>query len=409
VAPETLVRVCAALGAPVALPGDAVEALRVHRASRNTGLVPPVLVAWDGILPLISSKGSVETELRLENGDVVPLETRPLPFGYHRLTIESSGRVEASTVIAAPEHAWRRPGPDRSWGVCSHLAALRSVRSRSLGDLRDLELLCRWVRERGGDLVTVLPLLPTFNAELPEPSPYSPVSRLFWSELILDLEAAHRPTRIATTLDVTKADAEVRAALAGHPVPAPSSPDEELARYARFRGAQARLGRNWRAWPPEARAGALTPDHVDAEEARFHLVAQTLVRQQLHDLKQRLEGDGMRLGLDLAVGVQGIGICFAPQRTGRLAGGPPGSPARASGRAPGPVRSAARVVAPPSGGRRRPRGTPRARQRPPSQGPGTTGEGNRPRSEWVSVVGAVAGSVTGGVRPQRGPGGRGSG
>ena len=38
----------------------------------------------------------------------------------------------------------------------------------------------------------------------------------------------------------------------------------------------------------------------------------------------------------------------------------------------------------------------RARERPPSQGPGTTGEGNRPRSEWGSVVGAVAGSGTGG-------------
>jgi 4-alpha-glucanotransferase len=77
--------------------------------------------------------------------------------------------------------------------VGAQLAALRSARSRSIGDLRDLESLCRWVGERGGDLVTVLPLLPTFNAEPPEPSPYSPVSRLFWSELILDLGDAHVP------------------------------------------------------------------------------------------------------------------------------------------------------------------------------------------------------------------------
>ena len=45
------------------------------------------------------------------------------------------------------------------------------------------------------DLVTVLPLLPTFNTEWPEPSPYSPVSRLFWSELVLDLGEQHRPVR----------------------------------------------------------------------------------------------------------------------------------------------------------------------------------------------------------------------
>ncbi len=172
-----------------------------------------------------------------------------------------------------------------------------------MGDLRDLESLCRWVRERGGDLVTVLPVLPTFNSEPPEPSPYSPVSRLFWSELILDLEAGHRPSESPRTLDVTWADAEVRAALAGHRVPDPSLLDEELIRYARFRAAQVRLGRNWRAWPSRARNGTLEPQDVDAEVERFHLIAQTLVRRQLSELRQRLDYDGFRLGLDLAVGV----------------------------------------------------------------------------------------------------------
>jgi 4-alpha-glucanotransferase len=313
VAPETLVRVCAAVGAPIERPGDAAEALRAHRATRNTGLVPPVLVAWDGALPplMIAAPGSVHAELHLEDGDVARLErsggelraTRPLPLGYHRLAVEASGRRETCTVIAAPVQAWRRQGSLRSWGVGAHLAALRSARSRSLGDLRDLESLCHWVGERGGDLVTVLPLNPTFNSEPPEPSPYSPVSRLFWSELVLDLGEAHRPSPAPATLDVTRADAEVRSALAGHPVPDQSQLDDDLVRYARFRGAQVRLGRNWRDWPSQARAGTLESEHVDAEEERFHLVAQSLVRRQLHDLRERLEPGGMRLGLDLAVGV----------------------------------------------------------------------------------------------------------
>jgi len=149
----------------------------------------------------------------------------------------------------------------------------------------------------------VLPLLPTFNTPPVEPSPYSPVSRLFWSELILDLEDAHRPAAIGATLDRRSADAEVRAALAGVPAPDPSGLDAETLRYARFRGAQARLGRNWRDWPAAARAGSPGADHVDAEEERFHLVAQNRVRRQLGDLRQRLEADGIRLGLDLAVGV----------------------------------------------------------------------------------------------------------
>ena len=313
VAPETLVRVCAALGALVERPGDAADALRSHKETMKAEMVPPVLVAWDGALaPLaIPPDPTVEVQVHLEDGTVVPLARsgsryrapETLPFGYHRLTVEGSGRSETSTVISAPREAWCRPGTHRSWGVGTHMAALRSARSRSLGDLRDLESLCRWVGERGGDLVTALPLVPTFNTDPPEPSPYSPVSRLFWSELILDLGEAHRPAPAPTVLDVTQGDAEVRAALAGHRVPPRSELDEELIRYARFRGAQVRLGRNWRDWPPTARAGTLTPDQVGPEEERFHLVAQTLARRQLRDLRQRLDSEGFRLGLDLAVGV----------------------------------------------------------------------------------------------------------
>jgi 4-alpha-glucanotransferase len=321
VAPETLVRVCAAMGAPVTRPADAAAALRAYRTTDKTESVPPVLVAWDGVLPARAiSRYAPQAEIHLEDGSRAPLD-RPLPFGYHRLA--------TSTVIAAPVQAWRRPGAEtvRSWGIGTHLAALRSERSRSVGDLRDLESVCRWVSDRGGDLVMVLPLLATFNAPPAEPSPYSPVSRLFWSELMLDLEGAHRPAAPPATLDVTRADAEVRMALAGCPAPDPSRLDEELRRYARFRGAQARLGRNWRDWPAAARDGTLRPDDVNADEERFHLVAQTLVREQLTGLRQHLDPAGMRLGLDLAVGVHPDGYdpwsrpsLFA---TGMSVGAPP--------------------------------------------------------------------------------------
>jgi 4-alpha-glucanotransferase len=313
VAPETLVRVCAALGAPIAHPGDAAAARRTVRALKHAGLVPPVVVAWDGALPAvtIAAVGPIRAELQLEDGGIAPLEvtgaeiraSRRLPSGYHSLAVESQGRRETCTVIAAPVQAWRRPESHRSWGVGTQLAALRSARSRAVGDLQDLLSLCRWVRERGGDLVTVLPLLPTFNSQWPEPSPYSPVSRLFWSELVLDLGASHRPTAALPTLDVIRADAEVREALAGRAAPDVAELDEELLRYARFRGTQARFGRNWRDWPSRCRAGVLEPEDSDDEEERFHLVAQTLVRRQLRALRERLEPDGMRLGLDLAVGV----------------------------------------------------------------------------------------------------------
>jgi 4-alpha-glucanotransferase len=313
VAPETLVSVCAALGAPIAGPGDAAEALRAHRATLSAGLLPPVVVAWDGVPSAlsVSEDAPARSELRLEDGSVLDREALDpllcgegsLPFGYHRLDVEHPERTETSTVISAPTHAWRRGDSRRSWGLGAHLAALRSTRSRALGDLLDLESVCAWVGSRGGDLITLLPLLPTFNEAPAEPSPYSPVSRLFWNELILDLGDANHPTGPVDTLDVSRADAEVRALLEDLPAPEASSLDDELARYARFRGAQARLGRNWRDWPAGARDGRLGAADVDPAEERFHLVAQTMARSQLHDLGGRLDASGIRLGLDLAVGV----------------------------------------------------------------------------------------------------------
>ncbi len=334
---ETLVRVCAAMGAEVTRAADAADALRTWHATHRAAAIPPVVVAWDGDLSHVPlpTGDNIEAELLLEGGEAAPMHIarrslgtiQPLPLGYHTLTVVASGVTATCTVIAAPTQAYRRPGAHRSWGIGIQLAALRSMRSRSVGDLRDFEQLCRWVRERGGDLVTALPLLPTFNTDWPEPSPYSPVSRLFWSELILDLGEAHRPTDVPATLDVTRADAEVRTALADHSAPASARLDKELSRYASFRGAQARLGRNWREWPPAARDGTLEPAQVDADVERFHLVAQTMARRQLRELRERLDHDGVRLGLDLAVGVHADGYDAWSRQTlfarGMSVGAPP--------------------------------------------------------------------------------------
>jgi 4-alpha-glucanotransferase len=345
--PDTLVRICAAMGAPVEGPAGAEEALEEMRARADARRLPPTVVAWDGALPELPVALGAEAggttgmnpdalELVLEDGSAMPVKVEggtvrleePLPLGYHELRLRSGEAEDRCRVISAPSRAFHRAGGGRSWGIGTHMAALRSSRSRSIGDLRDLETACEWVGRMGGDLVTVLPLLPTFNdAHDPEPSPYSPVSRLFWSELVLDLGEHHRPVRTVARLDVSEADAEVRRALAGSAAPPPGSLDEELAAYARFRGAQKRLGRNWRSWPAAAREGRLGPEHVDPIEERFHQVAQLEARRQLTGLRRRLEERGVRLGLDLAVGAHPDGYdtwsrkgLFAP---GMSVGAPP--------------------------------------------------------------------------------------
>lgn len=321
VAPETLVRICAGLGAELTDASDATSALRAHRQARAQELIAPVLVAWDGQLLLDAPNGFEQVAIELEDGTVlegsvpdgsvlesaagadgVPFPS-PLPPGYHELLVEAGGRSATATVIASPSAAWRRPGTEPRWGIGAQLAALWSSRSRSVGDLADLTMLCDWIGGLGGSFVNLLPLLPTFNDPPVEPSPYSPVSRLFWSELVLDLREAHRPAAHGGLLDVARAAAEVRAGLTHVDPPEPASVDPELARYAAFRGAQKRLGRDWRSWPDAARRGRLEQDDIDPEEARFHLVAQSELDRQLAERRGHFDATGIQLGLDLAVGV----------------------------------------------------------------------------------------------------------
>jgi 4-alpha-glucanotransferase len=301
---ETLLRVTTALGTAVRTPDDAAEALAAFDRRRP---LPPVIVAWDGVLPRTSGMRG-EAGIRLEDGqeqavDAGAVAPRPtLPWGYHHLTVDRRGTARVATVISAPSEAWQHHDSTREWGAATHLAALRSSRSRAVADLADFEMAARWIRGHGASVVTVLPLLPTFNAPPAEPSPYSAVSRLFWSELLLDLGVGHRAVGTVDRLDVSRADHEVRAALRDHAPPGDAVVDPELRRYAQFRGAQARLGRNWRDWPVAARDGLLTPELVDPDEERFHLVAQVLVREQLGALRGRLDEIGLAIGLDFAVG-----------------------------------------------------------------------------------------------------------
>ena len=150
-----------------------------------------------------------------------------------------------------------------------------------------------------------------------------------------------------------------------HPAPDLTSQLDrrELVRYARFRGAQARLGRNWRDWPAAARAGTLDPRRYRSPTRSASTSSpRRWLRRQLHDLRQHLERDGMRLGLDLAVGVHPDGYDpWSRQHcspTGcRWALRPTGLPERAGlGLQPGAARGVAPRGSPVPGGVHRPPG-----------------------------------------------------
>ena len=75
-------------------------------------------------------------------------------------------------------------------------------------------------------------------------------------------------------------------------------------RYARFRGAQARLGRNWRAWPARG-AGRHARERPTWTRRRSASTSspRRWCGASSATLRERLDRDGFRLGLDLAVGV----------------------------------------------------------------------------------------------------------
>jgi 4-alpha-glucanotransferase len=225
-APEVLLRVLQALGAPLDRLSDVPAALRARRAEPWLRGVEPVTLVWQRQRPQLEvcraarhADTPIVAELTLEageqrawrwdaavcrvlgkadvDGQTYVAQRCPLPgdlpVGYHRLALESAGQFLETTVICAPRRAYGPRGTvnERTWGVFLPVYAMRSARNWGCGDLSDLETLTRWVAGLGGGLVATLPLLAAFLGEDPfEPSPYAPASRLFWNELFVDLERA---------------------------------------------------------------------------------------------------------------------------------------------------------------------------------------------------------------------------
>jgi 4-alpha-glucanotransferase len=312
---DALLAALAAIGAPVRSMADVAEAV-VESTSRGDG-PEPVVVAWGGVLPS-GTAGRVE----LEDGGEARASAR-LPYGYHRLR----GDAGESLVISAPPRCYEREG-DRGWGVFLPLYALRSRRDWGAGDLTDLTALMEWTQSLGGSVVGTLPMLAAFLDEPFEPSPYSPVSRVFWNELYVDperapeLERAPKARRLLASKrfrdDVAAArrkrhvDYRLVASLKRRVLEELAAVSDAAAErrgrgttleeYARFRAAVERFGPDRDEWPVRATRSAMRTADLDPEAVRYHVYVQRLAEQQLRELDRRAEG-GDALFLDLPLGV----------------------------------------------------------------------------------------------------------
>jgi 4-alpha-glucanotransferase len=309
-------------------PGRALRELRRERAAR---LAEPVAVAWGGACTVAHGRG-ISAELEAEPGTEVPGTVVPrrsargtqlsgLPAGVHRLHLRRRGGEQVVHVISAPVRA--HTVDRRRWGSFLPLYALPGT--YGVGDFSALRELVDWTVRHGGAFCGSTPLFAAFLDEPFDPSPYAPVSRLFWNELFVDPAAAPemQASRRARDLLASPAFAselrrlrrgrrvDYRAAMAAkrrvlellcdaldgeraRELDRLLRRDRELRAYAGFRARCEREGRGWDGWRGE---------HGDPREARYHAYVQLLCREQV-----AAAAAGGRLYLDMPLGVHPSGF-----------------------------------------------------------------------------------------------------
>lgn len=392
-ATETLLAMLEALSVPIRDPGDAPRAIRALRRQRWRRPIEPVTAVWGGNNAAVtlrlpaSHDGRVSCRLELEDGDVrewkvdadalaitareeVDGETfaerrldlgAALPDGYHTLHVHAGRGLRASaTVVASPVRALAPPrARRRTWGVFAPCYALHSRESMGVGDLRDLGDLLAWIRDQGGSTVGTLPLLASYLDTPFDPSPYAPVSRRYWNELYLDLDAI---PEIQTTPSVAQLrqsrhfQSEQRRLQSRPLVDYQRSMDlkrqvlerlsrrffsarepsrfrafrdfvrrhRDVERYARFRAVAERRRATWQEWPGRLQEGAFRAGDFSVEAERYHQYVQFIAHEQIGGLAGGHDGQG--LYLDLPLGVHGGGYDVWRHRSRFLEGVSVGAP-----------------------------------------------------------------------------------
>jgi 4-alpha-glucanotransferase len=269
---------------------DALAAAIEARSARTRepGAVDPVTVVWGSAKPNLEIAG--DWDLALEDGSWRAGRGAildPLPHGYHVLR---AGEHE-TLIIAAPQkaHAPR----EKSWGLFAPLYAAHTRRSWGAGDLGDLLSYSSWIDHHGGSLVATLPMLAAFDEE---PSPYSPVSRLFWNEMYVDV------TRLPELRPEDDVDHGALAHLQQTPLVDSAGVRREKRRV---------LERCAERFAPDVEfekfangeAGEYARFMATGGDARYHLYVQYRLAQQMREVSNAARRLGTGLYLDFPLGV----------------------------------------------------------------------------------------------------------
>jgi 4-alpha-glucanotransferase len=388
---DALLALLQSMGVEISAPDKASKILRARQHVRSLRGIEPVHVAWNGVLrPLVitlpSAFGGGRIDYHIDCGsraiegsvkfDSLPLADggdrssdfvsrklqlpQTFPQGYHRFRINAEGRWLESLIVSAPRRAFIRDETTfateeshrangqavghRALGVFLPLYALRTTRDWGVGDFTDLGSLMEWVGRLGGSDLGTLPFLAAFLDEPFESSPYRPVSRLFWNELYVDVEAVQelndgterrqliasdafrlriellRNSELVDYRGVKTLKREVLERLSARffkDRPARFgdfrkfvSESPAVEDYARFRAVGESQHAAWPSWPQRMKDCHLKANDYDQSAANYHLYAQWIAHEQLAALQKCSNGrasgtqaGGCKLYLDLPIGV----------------------------------------------------------------------------------------------------------
>lgn len=368
---EALLAVLRAWGHPIASVRDIASVRRHHELSQCRRPLPPVVVAWEGKCddlclrlndthPLSPMEAYLEDEAGTRTRFLIvpsqlPVEARfrvaghcfetwkislpqPLDYGYYWLTLHLHDEISKTLIISAPSRAFISEEQTRQWGIFAPVYALHSEHSWGAGDLGDLERLMTWANAQGASVIGTLPLLAQYLSVPFEPSPYSPVSRMFWNEFYIDVsrvpefqsclrarvlvESPQFCSRVselrqASVVDYRRQMALKREILALLAEELFSQVCLErynafqefvthtpmLADYARFRAVAEAMSCGPCQWSERLREGKFLESDYDESARRYHLYSQWIMSQQLSEVGTKAAERDMQLYLDFPLGV----------------------------------------------------------------------------------------------------------
>jgi 4-alpha-glucanotransferase len=369
--PEAVLRILYMLGAPVERMDDLADALRQRRQFLWRRGIDPVLIAWESSplsfklrLPRRSVTAQPVYRIVLESGESLEGGCQPdpgvrsserniegisyvtrgvvvperLPAGYHGFHLQAGDLgFDAHLISARPRTYLGSDAGTRQWGLFCPVYALASENGWGAGNFSDLERFVDFTSQMGGDFVGTLPVLSAFLDEPFNPSPYAPVSRLFWNEFYLDVthipelhgspaaramiesaafRAEMKSLRSAPLIDyrrtmalkrrvleellhcLMRQNSQRRASFERFVAAQPMAQD-----YASFRAKVERERKPWELWPAASQAGTLGGGDYDENDKQYHLYVQWQAAEQMRVLGDRGRAGGPALYLDFPLGV----------------------------------------------------------------------------------------------------------